>query len=105
MQETEVPAYSCRILIAGDTQDAERCCRDFCYEVGECVTVTPTSYIYTGGQERGVVVELINYARFPREPIAISHRAYALALRLMDVLKQQSCTVQDSTTSRWLSRR
>jgi hypothetical protein len=41
------------IYIAGPVAKIESVCRKFC-ERGMCVTVTPTTYIYTGGSEGGV---------------------------------------------------
>lgn len=38
------------IYIAGDAEHAKQVCRDFCLAVGLCVTVTPTTFIYSGGK-------------------------------------------------------
>lgn len=87
-------AYPVSIFIAGDAKLAEMICRDFCDKEGLCVTVTPTTYVYTGGQEDGVIVGLINYPRFPKEPGAIYATANELAEQLCLKLGQQSFTVQ-----------
>lgn len=92
-------AYPVSIFIAGDHAKALELCRTYCDEVGYCVTVTPTSYVYRDGQEAGVIVGLINYARFPAEPEAIEAKALALANRLRVVLEQQSFTIQTPTQS------
>ena len=42
-------------------------CRDFCDEVGLCVSVKEVDFIYTGGQENGISATIIHYPRFPRE--------------------------------------
>ena len=60
---------------------------------GLCVTVTPTEYIYTGGQESGVIVELINYPRFPSHPQEIYEHAIDLAEELRAECCQQSYTI------------
>jgi Fe-S-cluster-containing hydrogenase component 2 len=60
----------------------------YCDEVGLCVTVTPTTFVYTLGSEPGVIVGLMNYPRFPSEPAAIRAHALALAERLRVRLEQ-----------------
>jgi hypothetical protein len=57
------------------------------------VTVTPTDYIYTGGGEAGVIVEIINYPRFPSEPADITQTAVDLGMTLMHKLYQRSFSV------------
>jgi hypothetical protein len=59
------PAYDVRLYMAGDIEVAKKVCREFCDELGWCVTVTPTTYVYKGGEEAGFIVGAINYARFP----------------------------------------
>lgn len=97
------PSYPVSIFIAGDPDAAREVCRDFCDDVGFCVTVTPTTYVYTGGQEAGVIVGLINYPRFPRSPAEIQSRALALALKLKDELGQESFSIQYPDTTIWHS--
>lgn len=103
MRRLSAPSYPISIFIAGDFDEARKICRKFCDEEGLCVTVTPTTYIYTGGEEPGVVVGLINYPRFPAKPRDIEGAAELLALELVHKLEQQSVTVQTPTTTRWLS--
>lgn len=105
MQITEAPTYWAHIYMAGDLADAERVCREHCMEIGLCVTVTPCQYIYTGGQEAGVVVGFINYPRFPLPPEQITERAEALGMRLMFALCQQSFSVETPSGTKWFSRR
>jgi len=94
MKTVETASYPVQIWIAGDHAKALEFCRAYCDETGFCVTVTPTTYAYTGGQEAGVVVGLINYGRFPSEPAAIFARAKELTLKLIEGLGQQSATIQ-----------
>lgn len=103
--ETTVASHFARIYIAGYVPKAEQICREFCMEVGECVTVTPTNFIYKGGEECGVVVGFINYPRFPRIPEEIDHRAMVLADRLMVGLCQSSYTIETPVGTTWFSRR
>lgn len=95
--------YWVAIHIAGDLADAKRICRQFCAEVGECVTVTPTTYVYAGGAEEGVTVRFINYPRFPRTVEELNARALALALRLKDGLFQISLTIETPDGIDWHS--
>lgn len=53
MKRAQAPSYPVSIFIAGDPDAARRICRNFCDEEGLCVTVTPTTYVYTGGDENG----------------------------------------------------
>jgi hypothetical protein len=63
-------------------------------EVGLGVTVTPTSFVYTGGDERGVIVGLINYPRFPSTEKEINDHAVSIAHLLMTAFKQERCTIE-----------
>lgn len=60
---------------------------------GLCVTFTPTSYIYTNGNELGVIVGLINYPRFPSTPEVIREHALAIAEMLLTVCRQFKVSV------------
>lgn len=103
MEPQSCSAYPVSIFIAGDRDEASRLCRAHCDAIGLCVTVTPTEYVYTGGQEQGVIVGLINYARFPKEPAEIEAQALGLAAMLRIELGQQSFTIQTPTESRFYS--
>lgn len=103
MKRVEVLSYPVSIFIAGDSYKAAMACGDFCDEVGLCVTITETAYIYTEGAEAGVVVGLINYPRFPAEPREIWARAEALAMFLRERLGQESFTIQAPDKTVWFS--
>jgi hypothetical protein len=102
---TVMTSYSISIFIAGDVQSAETICRAYCNEVGLCVTVTPTNYIYTGGSQSGVIVGLINYPRFPATPDEIWAKAEALGRRLLAGLYQESFTIQSPDKTVWFDGR
>lgn len=87
------PSFTQRIWIAGNYANAEEICRKFC-ERGMCVSISPNNYIYTGGEESGVVVTLINYARFPKSAINLKEIAFELAMDLCVGLHQQSFTIE-----------
>jgi hypothetical protein len=72
---------------------AVRIARIYADEVGLCVTVTRTTFVYTEGDEPGVIVGLINYPRFPSEPVDIRAHALALAERLQRGLSQHRVSV------------
>lgn len=79
MAEVSVDTFTVKIYMAGDIEDIKRACREYCFEVGLCVTVTPTTYIYTGGEELGVEIGLLNYPRFPSTMQEVLHNAKELA--------------------------
>ena len=72
---------------------AKSICREYVDEKGECVSFIPTQYIYTNGFENGVIVEFIQYPRFPREEQEILNRALELAELLMIGLTQFKVSV------------
>lgn len=105
MRREEVPSYSVSIFIAGSSRQAEAICSAYCDAVGLCVTVTETTYCYTGGKEAGIIVGLIHYPRFPSTPGAIWAHAEALADRLCQGMKQQSYSIQAPDRTAWFSHR
>jgi hypothetical protein len=68
-------------------------CHEFVDEIGLCVTVTTTEFIYTGGEEPGAIIGFINYPRFPMEPDDLEDRIFALASRLKSCLGQLRVTI------------
>lgn len=105
MRIERLETYQATVFVAGDCAKALRLCQAYCDHVGLCVTVEPTTYVYTGGTEAGVRVGLINYPRLPSTPDAIFSQAQALAGILLDGLAQQSCSIVSSDRTVWFSRR
>ena len=103
--EHTVETYWARIYIAGPLSEIEQVCREFCTDVGLCVTVTPTKYVYTGGEETGVIVEMINYPRFPSKPDDIKQKAFKLADQILMLTHQGSYTIMTPDESTYYSRR
>lgn len=99
------PTIRYDIFIAGDVEQAKQVCREYCFEVGLCVTVEPVTYIYTGGEETGVRIGLINYPRFPSTSEAIGETAHKLADKLMRHMCQQSYSIVGPDETNWFSRR
>jgi ferredoxin len=73
--------------------DAYNICQDYCNTVGLCVTVTPTTYIYSYGNEPGFIIGLINYPRFPSSPEKIKEQSLELAEMLRYHYRQRRCTI------------
>lgn len=105
MRQEIVAAYNVEIFIAGPIDIARVVCQNYCDEVSLCVTVTPTDYIYKGGQEQGIIVGLINYGRFPASDWTVLKHAVDLGHLLMEEMNQGSFTVQDGRVGYWYSRR
>lgn len=99
------PSFSVAIFVAGDIDVARRICRRHTMEVGLCVTVMPTEFIYTGGAETGVCIGLVNYPRFPKPASEIKEQANKLAVELRDELFQHTVLVVDQHETTWFTRR
>ena len=91
--------------MAGDFAQAKQVCREYCYSVGLCVTIEPVDYIYTGGEESGFRIGLINYPRFPSTEESLSDRASSLADILLTRLCQHSYSIVGPRETVWFSRR
>ena len=102
MRIEQSESHSVSIYIAGNYDDAVRLCKEFCL-TGFCVSIERCAYIYTGGMEDGVRVNLINYARFPARPEDIDGSARKLAEWLMGGLFQQSASIVGPDKTIWLS--
>lgn len=96
------PTGRAEIFIAGDVNEAKRVCRRFCSK-GLCVTIEPTTYIYTGGEEAGVRVGLINYPKFPSSQEKLTETALELAECLRTELFQDSYSVVTPERTFWRS--
>jgi len=105
MIRKEAPSYPVSIFMAGDIAAATDYARRYCDDNGFCVTITPTVYVYTGGQEAGFIVGLVNYPRFPLSPDALWEAAETIAAYLRERLYQDSYTIQAPDRSVWISHR
>lgn len=103
MEIKECEHCSIKIYIAGDYDLYRNICRKFCFHIGLCVNIRKCDYIYTGGEETGVIVELINYARFPSNRVEIKQIAIELAFELMDEGCQTSFSITDGDKSYFYS--
>ena len=92
------------IYIAGNPELAKHYCAEYCMS-GLCVSVFDCDYVYTGGQEKGVKITLINYARFPSTQHDITDKAKYLGEFLCRKLHQSSFSVVSPDGSFFISRR
>lgn len=83
------------LFVAGDAAHAKQVVRRFCMERPCCVTVTPTTYVYRGGEESGFVVGFRNYPRFPSDAYDLRTLAADLGDSLRRELGQDSYMVVD----------
>lgn len=96
--------WTARIYMAGDYDVARVALRKHC-ERGACVSINRADYIYTGGEEAGFVVTIINYPRFPRLADELRQDALDLADELIRACSQTSASVETPAETIWLSRR
>lgn len=97
--------YWVKIYIAGPIEVAKQLIRKRAKQKGMCVTIEPTTFMYTGGEEVGYVVGFINYPRFPKENSEIWNEAILLANHLMLETGQDSFSVMDPYKTDWYSER
>ena len=98
-------SFPVTIYIGGRYPKAIKVVEKYCNEVGYCVTIRPTLYVYKDGQESGVEVGLINYPRFPADPTTIVNKAIEIAERLRVELDQESFSIQTPHDTIWYSYR
>jgi hypothetical protein len=98
-------SFPVTIFMGGRYNKATRVLKNYCDEVGYCVTLKPTLYIYSGGEEHGIEVGLINYPRFPSDAATIINKAREIAEKLRVELKQESYSIQTPDDTIWVSYR
>lgn len=97
--------YSVRLYLSGPIEVAKQIIRAECLREGLCVTIEPTTYIYTGGEEAGYVVGLLNYPRFPCSEATLDARADDLMHKLMEGTHQHSALMQTPHSTKWITKR
>ena len=93
------------LYMAGDIEHAKQVIRLYCKNNPTCVTVTPTTFIYRGGEEAGFVVGFRNYPRFPSDLAALEAHASPLADELREQLGQDSHMIVTSVGTVWSTTR
>ena len=96
--------HSFSLYVTGE--GIEEAVQDYCNEMGLCVTVTKTNYIFTGGSEEGYIIGLINYPRFPTKEWELKRIATNLGVYLIGRCNPNgSFTLQgDRMTEFWSNR-
>lgn len=97
--------YAVKLYLAGPIEVAKQVIRQEVLREGLCVTIEPTLFLYTGGEETGYVVGLVNYPRFPSDPEAIRERARGLMHRLLEATFQHSALMVANDVTEWISKR
>lgn len=101
----QVRSFPVTIFMGGGYNRAIKVLKKYCDEVGYCVTLRPTNYIYKDGGEHGIEVGLINYPRFPADAATIINHAREIAELLRVELKQESYSIQTPDDTIWVSYR
>lgn len=104
MEKTEL-TYNIKIYLAGDIEIIKQTCRQYCHKIGLCITINPTLFIYTGGEEYGVEIGMINYPKFPDTNTNLLNKAKELATLCRESAYQDSYLILTSDTTIWNSLR
>ena len=99
----ESPTFTVRLYMSGSLDVAQQYLRQECLREGLCVTIEPTRFIYTGGEETGFVVGLLNYPRFPTTESVLIDRAKVIALGLLSVTFQTSVLIVAREVTTWVT--
>jgi hypothetical protein len=103
--EKNCKSYWVKIYLSGPIEQAKQILRENVLREGLCVTIDPTLFIYTGGEEFGFVVGLINYPRFPTNQENIWNRAEKLAMLLLEGTCQHSVLIMSPDHTKWITKR
>ncbi|MGR9441635.1 hypothetical protein [Rhizobium leguminosarum] len=103
MFEKTVPSFNIEVHMAGDINAATLFLQQEAARKGMCVTLTPQTFIYSGGREEGFRVGLINYPRFPKTPDELFGEARMIGLWLRAHLGQASFSIVTPRETTWIS--
>lgn len=95
-------SYQVTVWIAGCIETAKRVVRECAYAAGQCVTITPTTFIYTGGEESGVSLGLVAYPKYPRPHGEILQAARDLVAALLPALNQRTALIVATDVTEWV---
>lgn len=79
--------------IIHSSNEVHKICQQYVDDVGLAVTITPTKFVYTQGSERGCIIGLINYPRFPSDSKQIQEKAISLGKILLEKLNQERLSI------------
>jgi len=99
------PTFNVEIHMAGDMSAAALFIQQVAAKKGLCVTMSPQSYIYSGGREEGFRIGFINYPRFPKVGTEIIKQAEYLADWVADHIGQHSYSIVTPAETIWCSMR
>jgi hypothetical protein len=99
----QTPTYRVTIFMAGDIAQAKQVCREYAFALGFCVHIFPVDYVYTGGEEAGFAVGIIDYPRFPQPREELFDRAADLANKLKQRCCQRSYSIVADDRTIWFS--
>lgn len=109
---TSAETFTVKIYMSGPIEVAKQALREYCMRLhrddntdGLCATIESTTFIYTGGEEQGFVIGLLNYPRFPTTPELLLAKARTLVEWLLDVTCQWSALIVTPETTEWFNRR
>lgn len=105
MNHLTTPTHTVRLYLSGPIEVAKQVIREHVLAHPQCVTIEPTTFIYTGGEEQGYVVGLLDYPRFPSTPQEITEYARDLARKLLDATFQHSALIVAPDTTEWITKR
>lgn len=105
MKTVNDATYTISLYLSGPIEKAKDRLRQECLREGLCVTIEPTTFIYTGGEEAGYRVGLLNYPRFPCEPHELEARARLIAEQLLEVTFQHSALIVTPMVTYWMTLR
>lgn len=101
-----VSTWWVELHMAGSVELAGHVIQRHVIEFPTCVTLTPQSFIYTGGREEGFCIGFVNYPRFPHANVShLTDEAYRLAHVLLEELGQHSFLMMTPEDTVWYSRR
>lgn len=103
MKTKTAPTFTVRIFMSGPIDIAKQVLREECMQ-GLCVTIDPAHFIYTGGEESGYVIGLLNYPRFPTTLDALMEKAVCITETLIERTFQRSGLVVGPTETTWVYR-
>jgi ferredoxin len=79
--------WTASIFMAGDIGTAKQVAREFCRTVGFCLSIRPERFIYTGGEESGFCVTVIQYPKF-QQP---EHELWDVTVFIADLIRDRCC--------------
>jgi hypothetical protein len=103
MTTRQEPTYRIQLFLAGPIEVAKQLIRREVLKGGLCVTVSPTDYLYMGGEESGYVVGLLQYPRFPESIESLQQKARNLMQILLEGTCQRSALMVTPDTTEWVS--